>query len=42
MILYGLGLFWGDIHANSSWQFQRLALWLVFPILATLHLEQKT
>jgi O-antigen ligase len=40
--LYVLGLFWGDIHVNANWQFQRLALLLVFPILATIDLKQKT
>ncbi|MDC0204652.1 O-antigen ligase family protein [Flavobacteriales bacterium] len=42
IVLYGLGIFWGDIHANVSWQFQRLALLLIFPILATIDLTQKT
>ena len=42
IILYSLGSFWGDIHANANWQFQRLALLLVFPILATIDLKQKT
>jgi len=40
--LYILGLFWGDNHANSLWQFQRLALLLLFPVLGTLILHQKT
>lgn len=40
--LYGLGILWGDFHANTTWQFQRLALLLIFPILATIDLKQKT
>ena len=40
--LYGLGMLWGNIHLNAEWQFQRLALLLVFPILATIKIDQKT
>jgi O-antigen ligase len=39
---YGLGMLWGDIHLNADWQFQRLALLLVFPVLGTINLKQKT
>ena len=42
IVLYGLGIFWGDIHTNVFWQFQRLGLLLLFPILATIDLKQKT
>jgi O-antigen ligase len=40
--LYVLGMLWGDIHQNAEWQFQRLALLLVFPILSTIALSQLT
>jgi len=40
--LYGLGMLWGNTHLNTEWQFQRLALLLVFPILATLAISQLT
>jgi O-antigen ligase len=40
--LYVLGMFWGDQHLNADWQFQRLALLLIFPILMTMHLNQQT
>jgi O-antigen ligase len=40
--LYGLGMLWGSMHANYEWQFQRLALLLVFPVFSTLNLTQKT
>ena len=40
--LYGLGMLWGDNHLNAEWQFQRLALLLAFPILATIKINQKT
>ena len=39
---YGLGLLWGDQHLNADWQFQRLALLLIFPILMTMNLNQET
>ena len=39
---YGLGMLWGDIHLNADWQFQRLALLLVFPVLGTMNLKQET
>ena len=39
---YALGMFWGDQHLNSNWQFQRLALLLIFPILMTMNLKQET
>ena len=39
---YVLGMLWGDQHLNASWQFQRLALLLVFPVLMTMNLTQKT
>ena len=40
--LYGLGMFWGENHLNSEWQFQRLALLLIFPVLSTMQLKQET
>ena len=40
--LYTLGMFWGEQHLNADWQFQRLALLLVFPVLMTMNLKQKT
>ena len=40
--LYALGLCWGDSHFNAEWQFQRLALLLVFPIFITTEFKQKT
>ena len=40
--LYGLGMLWGNTHLNAEWQFQRLALLLVFPILATIAISQLT
>ncbi|CAI8324782.1 MAG: Uncharacterised protein [Cryomorphaceae bacterium] len=40
--LYLLGMFWGDQHLNADWQFQRLALLLIFPILMTMKLNQET
>jgi O-antigen ligase len=40
--LYALGLYWGDNHLNAEWQFQRLPLLLVFPILATIAISQLT
>ena len=40
--LYVLGMFWGEIHSDAMWQFQRLALLLVFPLLATLKIDQGT
>ena len=40
--LYCLGMLWGEQHLNAGWQFQRLALLLVFPILSTLNLKQVT
>jgi len=40
--LYGLGMLWGNNHLNADWQFQRLALLFVFPVLATMNLQQKT
>ena len=39
---YALGMFWGDQHLNADWQFQRLALLLIFPILMTMKLNQET
>jgi len=42
IILYFLGMFWGETHNNYLWQFQRLALLLVFPVFFTLDLEKKT
>ena len=39
---YALGMLWGDQHLNAEWQFQRLALLLVFPILMTMNLKQET
>jgi O-antigen ligase len=40
--LYVLGMFWGDQHLNADWQFQRLALLLIFPVLMTMNLKQET
>ena len=40
--LYGLAMLWGNTHINAEWQFQRLALLLVFPILATIAISQLT
>ncbi len=40
--MYALGMLWGDIHLNAAWQFQRLALLLVFPVLGTMNLKQET
>ena len=40
--LYVLGMFWGDNHLDSAWQFQRLALLIMFPLLATLKIHQNT
>lgn len=40
--LYGLGMLWGNTHLNANWQFQRLALLLVFPVLRTMNLKQET
>ena len=40
--LYVLGLCWGNNHLNAEWQFQRLALLLVFPIFITTEFKQKT
>ena len=40
--LYFIAMFWGESHDNALWQFQRLALLLAFPILATIELNQKT
>ena len=42
IVMYGLGMLWGDIHLNADWQFQRLALLLVFPVLGTMNLKQET
>jgi len=39
---YALGMFWGDQHYNADWQFQRLALLLIFPVFMTMDLKQKT
>ena len=35
-------MYWGDNHLNTEWQFQRLALLLVFPIFITTEFKQKT
>ena len=40
--LYALGLCWGDNNMNAEWQFQRLALLLVFPVFITTEFKQKT
>ena len=40
--LYALGMFWGENHLNAEWQFQRLALLLIFPIFSTMELKQET
>ena len=42
IVFYALGMLWGDVHLNAGWQFQRLALLLVFPVLATVRLKQET
>ena len=42
ILLYLFGLFWGHFHSNAEWQFQRLALLLVFPLFATIRVNQKT
>tara|TARA_B100000767_G_scaffold273329_1_gene303136 strand:- start:1277 stop:2464 length:1188 start_codon:yes stop_codon:yes gene_type:complete len=42
MAFYVLGMLWGTQHLNAEWQFQRLALLLVFPVLITMNLKQKT
>ena len=42
IVLYALGMLWGDQHLNANWQFQRLALLLVFPVLMTMNLKQET
>jgi len=39
---YALGMLWGVQHFNAEWQFQRLALLLVFPIFMTMNLKQET
>ena len=39
---YAVGMLWGDQHLNADWQFQRLALLLVFPVLMTMNLKQET
>ena len=39
--IYVLGMFWGDTHSNAPWQFQRLALLLLFPLLATSKIDQE-
>jgi O-antigen ligase len=39
---YALGMLWGDHHLNADWQFQRLALLLIFPVLMTMDLKQET
>lgn len=41
IFLYVLGLFWGN-NNNASWQFQRLSLLLLFPVLITLKISKKT
>ena len=40
--LYGLGMLWGENHLNAGWQFERLALLFVFPILLSMQLKQET
>jgi len=42
IVFYALGMLWGDQHFNAEWQFQRLALLLVFPIFMTMNLKQET
>jgi O-antigen ligase len=42
IVMYGLGMLWGDFHLNAEWQFQRLGLLLMFPILFTIDLKQET
>ena len=39
---YALGMLWGEHHLNAGWQFQRLALLLIFPVLMTMNLKQET
>ena len=38
--LYILGLFWGN-NDNAPWQFQRLSLLLLFPVLISLKISKK-
>lgn len=40
--LYALGMLWGDNHLNAEWQFQRLALLLLFPVLSTMEVKRET
>ena len=40
IFLYVLGLFWRN-NNNASWQFQRLSLLLLFPVLITLKISKK-
>ena len=42
IFLYVLGMLWGDNHLNAGWQFQRLLLLLLFPILATIKIDQQS
>ena len=42
IFLYALAMLWGENHLNAEWQFQRLALLFVFPLLATIKLDQKS
>lgn len=42
IILYGIGMLWGETHANAGWQFQRLALLLFFPVLMTININQQS
>ncbi len=42
IFLYALGMLWGENHLNAEWQFQRLALLFVFPLLATIKIDQKS
>lgn len=39
---YALGMLWGEQHMNADWQFQRLALLMLFPVLMTMILKQET
>ena len=39
---YALGMLWGEQHMNADWQFQRLALLMLFPVLMTMSLKQET
>jgi O-antigen ligase len=41
IVMYGLGMIWGDFHTHAEYQFQRLPLLLVFPVLITTNISQR-